>query len=314
MLRQRLAVLLEPQGSSHWSGRLVDWLLILLIAANVVAVILESVSWFAAEHRQALLWFERVSVLIFTLEYGLRIWCAPDTHAEQQDLPPLSPGKARWRYLRSPMALVDLIAIVPFYLSVFFSLDLRFLRVLRLLRVFKLTRYSAAMQMLLGVFREEAGPLGAAFFVLFILMILASSGIYLIEHQIQPEAFGSIPAAMWWAMATLTTVGYGDVTPITPLGRFFGGCITLVGMGMVALPAGILASGFSDQLHRRRQEYQQALSEALEDGHMSHSEASELEELRQELGLSESQVTLLQQKWQRRQHRCSCPHCGAELP
>ena len=137
----------------------------------------------------------------------------------------------------------------------FMSIDLRFLRVIRLLRIFKLTRYSGAMNLVLSVFKEEASAFFAAFFVLLMLLILASSGIYLLEHEVQPDNFGTIPDAMWWAMATLTTVGYGDVVPITPIGKLFGGFITIIGMGMVALPAGILASGFADQVHRRRTEY-----------------------------------------------------------
>ena len=131
--------------------------------------------------------------------------------------------------------------------------DKRYLRVVRLLRVFKLSRYSRAMQLLLNVFKEERLSLFAAFSVLFIIMLVAACAMYTLEKDVQPEHFSSIPQAMWWALVTLTTVGYGDVTPVTDLGRLFGGLITIVGIGVVALPADILASGFSEQLSRRRQ-------------------------------------------------------------
>jgi voltage-gated potassium channel len=208
------------------------------------------------------------------------------------------------------MALIDLLAILPFYLTLSLSVDLRFLRVVRLLRIFKLTRYSSAMTVLLSVLREESSSLFAALFVLLVLLMLASSGIYLIEHEIQPDAFGSIPDSMWWAMATLTTVGYGDVTPITPLGKFFGGCITVIGMGMVALPAGILASAFSDYIHRSRREYKSKLSQYLRDGDVSEEEKEELEELRNNLGLSPEDAQLIFTAATRHVKRqIICPHC-----
>jgi voltage-gated potassium channel len=212
------------------------------------------------------------------------------------------------------MAIIDLLAILPFYLMFFVHIDLRFLRVVRLLRIFKLTRYSSAMNILLSVLREESSSLFAALFVLLVLLMLASSGIYLIEHKIQPDAFGSIPDSMWWAMATLTTVGYGDVTPITPLGKFFGGCITVIGMGMVALPAGILASAFSDYIHRSRREYKSKLSEYLKDGIVSDEEKVELEQLRSDIGLSPEEAELIYKAATRHITRqIICPHCEQPL-
>lgn len=184
------------------------------------------------------------------------------------------------------MALVDLCAILPFYLGMLFTLDLRFLRALRLLRIFKLTRYSTALSTLLKVLRDEAQSFGAAFLILFVIMIIASSGVYLFEHKAQPEAFSSIPEAAWWSVATLTTVGYGDVTPVTVGGKIFGIVIMIIGIGMVALPAGILASAFSEELRQRRIEYQDLAATVLEDGQITPQERQVMEATRIRLGLT----------------------------
>jgi voltage-gated potassium channel len=308
--RKQTAHILSVDGGSKLS-RLVDFLLIGLICLNVLAIILESVPSFELKNHDALLAFDFFSVFIFTIEYILRVWSCVELD-EYRHLPP---AKARVRYLFSPMAIIDGVAIIPFYLMFFINLDLRFLRVVRLLRIFKLTRYSGAMNLVLSVFKEEASAFFAAFFVLLILLILASSGIYLLEHKIQPDVFGSIPDAMWWAMATLTTVGYGDVVPITPIGKIFGGFITIIGMGMVALPAGILASGFADQVHRRRSQYSEHLEEALHDGVLSAEEESKLSQLREKLGLSSEDIEDVTHAYLKKYQSSlrECPHCKKPL-
>ncbi len=309
-LRQRIAELLQPHRENDLLGRSVDIFLIALIVLNVIAIVLESVPRYGNQYAQEFYRIEVFSVAIFTIEYLLRLWTAPEIRGEDGH----RSGQTRLKYALSPMALIDLLAILPFYLMFFVSIDLRFLRVVRLLRIFKLTRYSGAMNILLSVLKEEASSLFAALFILLVLLMLASSGIYLIEHQIQPDAFGSIPDSMWWAMATLTTVGYGDVTPITPMGKFFGGCITVIGMGMVALPAGILASAFSDYVHRSRREYKTKLSEYLQDGDVSDSEKKELEQLRVDLGLSHEDAALIFNTATRHiSRRIICPHCEQPL-
>lgn len=231
-----------------------------LISLNVLAVILQSIASLDARFHGYFLAFEIVSVIVFTIEYTLRLW----TCIERPEYRQQGPIAGRIRYSLTPMALIDLCAILPFYLGALGGLDLRFLRVVRLIRLLKLTRYSVAMQALLAALRAEADTLGAAFILLSVLFVLAASGIYLLEREMQPEAFGSIPAAMWWAMATLTTVGYGDVVPLTLLGRVFGGCITIIGVGMVALPAGIIASGFSERLRQPQLDYNTLLDIVLD--------------------------------------------------
>jgi len=280
--------------------------LIALISLNVIAVLLATVEPLFQRYETAFYVFEVFSVTMFTLEYLARVWSCVEEQTYQ-------PGwRGRLRYMATPMAIIDLLAILPFYLSIFITADLRILRALRLLRVFKLTRYSSAMSLLLNVLKEEASTLLACFFILFILLIIASSGAYLVEHRAQPDHFGSIPATMWWALVTLTTVGYGDVTPITPIGRIFGGMVTIIGVGVAALPAGILASGLNDQLHRRRDDLRDNLKVALEGGVIDANDESELEALRKKLGISldiaqqiRDEVSSSQQK-----KKCTCPYCG----
>jgi voltage-gated potassium channel len=217
-------------------------------------------------------------------------------------------------------AIIDIIAILPFYIMMlgsFGGIDMRFLRAVRLLRVLKLTRYSAAMNMVFITFRENGRALAAAFLILLTVMLLAASGMYYFERESQPEDFGSIPAAMWWAFATLTTVGYGDVTPITVGGKIFGAMITVVGIGMVALPTSILASGYTQQLRINTSRYQDKAAEALDDGILSDEEVLELETLRVDLGGGQHTASqILDEGRVRRalqQHNNFCPHCNQAL-
>jgi voltage-gated potassium channel len=216
----------------------------------------------------------------------------------------------------SPIALVDLFAILPFYLSLYWAIDLRFLRVLRLLRLFKLTRYSPALGALLDVVQKEADALLAALVVLLMMLVISAGGIYLLENELQPETFGSMPDSMWWAIVTLTTVGYGDVIPVTTLGKMFGGFIGLIGIGMIALPAAILASGFAENIRGRKQQYNHYVQTYLKDGILDEHERWKLEELRKELGLDSDEAlqlldTILHQA--RMTVPGECPHCGKSL-
>lgn len=282
--------------------------IIVLIILNIIAIVFESIESVYAAYETGFIWFERFSVLVFTTEYLLRVWSCVESSLGQR-----APWLHRLRYILSPMALIDLIAILPFYLSMFFALDLRFLRVLRVLRIFKLTRYSYALSVLLSVMQEESKTFLAAVFILIIVLVCASSGIYVFEHQAQPEAFGSIPGAVWWAVTTITTVGYGDVTPITIGGKLFAMCIMIAGVGMVALPSGILASAFTEKLRQRRTEYRMYVDEVLQDGYISDEESALLERMRESLNLSQADAELLYSTALRDMldhHVKQCPHCG----
>ena len=311
-LRKRAAELLEQGHFNDRPSRILNLFLISLITLNVLAIILESVDRLHAEFGLAFWAFEVFSVAVFTVEYLARVWSSVDL-VEHDDA---SPILGRVRYMLTPLALVDLIAILPFYLGLFVSLDLRFLRVLRLLRLFKLTRYSPALGAMLDVVQREAEALLAAIVVLLTMLVISAAGIYLLEHELQPDAFGSIPAAMWWAIETLTTVGYGDVVPITAGGKVFGGLIGLIGIGMIALPAAILASGFAENIRERRTKYNQHIRDLLRDGILDEADRWQLEELRRELGLrSDEALQLLHGMLQqaRQTTLARCPHCGNAL-
>ena len=287
--RKRTAELLENRHDDFWS-HWIDIALVALIILNVSAVILESVPDYALYYQTWFWSFELFSVTVFSVEYILRVWCAP----ELPEYAHLGPIKSRLKYIFSLYALIDLAAILPFYIGFFVSsVDWRFLRVIRLLRLFKLTRYSIAMQALLQSLKAESDSLAAAFFLMFVLFVLASSGIYLIENRVQPEDFGSIPAAMWWAMATLTTVGYGDVVPITAWGKIFGGFITIIGVGMVALPAGIIASGFSERLREQRTSYDDLLNTLFDEQAPQHARKLAASTLGHTMNLRETTVARL---------------------
>ena len=223
----------------------VNWFIMILIAANVAAVILETVEPVQVAFGTGLRYFETVSVLIFTVEYLGRLW------SSVEELDEWDPIWDRLRIAKRPMLIVDLLAILPYYLALLgVGVDLRFLRALRLirlLRLLKLVRYSESMRAFGKAFKKKKDQLIVAFSANIILIVIAASLMFFAENQAQPGSFGSIPETMWWAVVTLTTVGYGDIAPITPLGRLLGGIVAILGIGLFALPASILASGFIEE-------------------------------------------------------------------
>ena len=318
-LRSAVYRVLETASNGDALSKVVDILLVLLIVASVVAVILESMPSVSVKYAEAFFIFETVTVAVFSIEYFLRVWTCVEN-------PQFIKGAgnalvARLRFMGSFHAVIDLLAILPFYLimfGLFGNADMRFLRTVRLLRVLKLTRYSPALNMLIATMAENGRNLAAAFSILLTVMLLAASGIYYFERDAQPEDFGSIPAAMWWAFATLTTVGYGDVTPITVGGKVFGACITVVGLGMVALPTGILASGFAEQLRQRSDRFKASAESAWEDGVVTADERADLERLRRELGLGEHTASQILDAGMVKRAVSNpgapnCPHCGGKL-
>ncbi len=309
--RKRTAELLQPHRIGDKASRWVNHTIIALILLNVLAIVIESLPSVRDRWITEFWYFEIFSVSLFTLEYLARLWSCVEL-PEYREMPPL---RARLHYVRTPMAIIDLLAILPFYASFQVDFDLLFLRILRLLRLLKIARYSPAMNALLEVLRKESQALLASVVVLMMMLLIAASGIHLLEAEAQPEVFGSIPESLWWAIVTLTTVGYGDVVPVTPGGKIFGGLIGLIGIGMVALPAAILASGFAENLNQRKQRYSNFVKHVLADGRIDDRERWELEELRKELGLSREESIQLFDMIMRQVHSQmpACPHCGKSL-
>lgn len=246
-LRRRLFEILELGAPGDRTSQIFDAFMCVLIVSNVIAATVETMEPLYRRYALAFDLFEGFSLAVFTIEYVTRLWIC----TEHRSPDGTSAIQARLRFAMSPYALIDLMAILPFYLGALLPADLRFLRIFRLVRLLKLARYSPALAGLGRVVYDERRALLGALIITSGLVLFASSIIYLIEREVQPEAFGSIPQAMWWAISTLTTVGYGDVTPVTPLGRVFGGLIMVFGLAIIALPVGILASGFATEIHRR---------------------------------------------------------------
>lgn len=222
-----------------------------LIILNVFAIILSSYKEVQNNYGEFLYYFEVVSVIIFTIEYILRFWTA------DLDYNKGSAFHKRIKFSFSFYGLIDLFAILPFYLPLIFPFDLRILRILRLfrlLRIFKLGRFSKSMKLIANVLRDTRAELSITIFVAFILLVLSSTLMYYFENDAQPDKFDNIGDALWWAIATLTTVGYGDVYPITGIGKVLSAIIALIGIGFVALPTGIISSAFIERIQAEREE------------------------------------------------------------
>ena len=247
-VKRRVYEVLEIAQPGDRLSSAFDVFILLLIFANVATLMLETVPHLQERHGAAFAAFEAVSVTVFTLEYLLRLWSA-DQSPRFRGVP-----RGRLRYAATPLAVLDLLSILPFWLAMT-GLDLRVLRAIRLfrvLRVAKLVRYSSALQTFVRVIHAKREELLVTMGLLVMLLFWASSLIYYAERSAQPEEFSSIPAAMWWAICTLTTVGYGDVFPVTALGKVIASAISILGIGFFALPTGILGAEFVAEIQRKR--------------------------------------------------------------
>ncbi len=283
--------MLEPGNDKDLLSKKVDIFLLSLISLNVISVILETVESLYLEYKVFFKYFEFFSVFIFTIEYFTRLWsCVDDKRLR------ISNNKKRINYIFSFSAIIDAVAILPSLIAFIYpSIDLRFIRALRIIRLLKFSRYSSSINSLLSVIYDQRRSFGAAYFILFIALIISSSGMYLVEKDVQPEKFGSIPHAMWWAIATVTSVGYGDVTPITSVGKFLGSIIMILGILTVALPSGILAAAFTDFTRRNQQKYEKKLRHMLEDDVIDETEREELKKLSEKLNLTEEDIVSIEE-------------------
>lgn len=251
-LKRRIFLTLEIGSGDDKLARRFDIFLMTMILLNVAAVILETVRPIHDKYREVFIYFEYVSVFVFSTEYLGRVWTC--TYMEKYR----HPIWGRLKFMFTFLAFVDLLAVLPFYLPLIIAVDGRFLRMLRLfriVRIFKMGRYSQAFNMITRVVNKRREELLVTLTIVFVMLILASSLMYYVENKAQPDAFKSIPETMWWGVATLTTVGYGDMYPITPLGKLLGAFIAILGVGIFALPAGIIASGFDAEIRRRDQDH-----------------------------------------------------------
>lgn len=248
-LKEKVFEIIQPSAEGKLASRLFDLFIMFLILVSVVSVFIMTFDEIPRTILRCLREAECATILVFTVEYVLRIWTADLLYPE------LSPWRARLKFVCSPMAVIDLVAILPFYLPMLFSINLvgiRALRLVRLLRIFKLNRYSDAFLSIMEVFRGKIREIMVSLFIVFLLLIVASLFIFYAEHDAQPQQFSNAFSGLWWAVATLTTVGYGDIYPVTPIGRILGAIIALLGIGMAAVPTGILSAGFVELLEKRK--------------------------------------------------------------
>ena len=296
-IQKRTSQLLSKGNVADKPSQYVDMILFILIVLNIAAVCLESVKHIGNEYKVAFNAFEFFSVVIFSIEYVLRVWSAP----ARNDLGNSTNIIKRMKYIFSFTGLIDFLAIIPSILPYFFGgLDLRWLRVLRLLRLLKISNYSSALEDFFSAIKADWRSFSAALYLMVIALFLSSALMYIAEHDSQPEKFSSIPETMWWGLITLTTVGYGDVSPVTPLGKIIGAFTAIMGVCTVALLTGIVASAFANQRAQKAAILEAEISQALSDGVISDDEAQKIEKLRKELNLSpelsKSLVDILSEK------------------
>jgi voltage-gated potassium channel len=309
-LRRRLGRLFDDDLPPTRTSRVFNSALAVLIVVNVAGIILESVDSVSERFGPELWWLEQVATTIFAIEYVLRAWaCVEIHHGQFRD-----PVRGRLRYLRSFFALIDLASILPAVFGLLGAGDLRTLRLLRLLRMLKLTRHAMIFNMLWAVFREEARSIGAVLFILGLTLTISASLMYMIEGEAQPDGFSSIPAAMWWAIETLTTVGYGDLVPTTPAGKLVGGFVTIIGVVAVALFTSVITVSFMDQLRLRREALHHAARASLADDVLTAGELDAIEQLGSRLGLPPADVAEAIVGTAREMGSlATCPHCGGLL-
>lgn len=248
-IKKRIWEIIEVAKNGDTASRIFDVFILSLIFLNVLVVIIGTIKDIQINYGTALHYFEIFSVIVFTIEYILRIWsCVIDDKY-------LNSIKGRLKFARQPLPVIDLLAILPFYVPLI-GIDLRFIRIFRLLRIFriaKIGRYYSKLQLIKNVFKSKKEELVLTSVIMIILLVISASLMYYCENTVQPKVFTSIPATMWWSVATLTTVGYGDVYPVTTLGKFLASIIAILGIGMFALPTGILGAGFVEEIQKRKE-------------------------------------------------------------
>jgi voltage-gated potassium channel len=249
MMKTRIFELVQKGSHGQKSNLIFDYSILTLIILSVISIVLESIPEIYKEIGEQLRVFNIFTIIIFTIEYLLRLYVSDLTH------PTNSKIKSALKFIFSGYGLIDLLAILPFYIPMLIKVDLRFLRILRLtriLRILKVNRYNNSLILIGTVIKEKRSELTVSGFVTLLLLILASFIMYYVEGSAQPEAFPNILSALWWAVATLTTVGYGDIYPVTGLGKIISGFIALLGIGLVALPTGLISAGFISKLENKK--------------------------------------------------------------
>lgn len=300
-LRKRVYQTLENDtASASRLSRLVNAIIVLAIVLSVTVVIIESIDPIHRAHQRFFEIFEVISIAFFTVEFLARLWARGAAYTRKDG----GALRGRIEYLTSFHGLIDLLAIAPFYLQLLFpGMDLRVLRILRLIRLLKISRYNSALEDLIRAIVEERRSFGATLYILLIAIILSSTLMYYVEGAAQPEKLASIPHAMYWSLITLTTVGYGDISPVTPMGQVISSFTALLGVSTVAMLTGIVASSFANQVARRRIIFEKELERAYSDGILTEQESALLDDLRDRFELSDEEVEAMKARALRARRR-----------
>ena len=287
--RQKVHAVVFPSAYGGSLHTIFDTFIVIWVIVSVMAVILESVQGIHYLLNLEFIVLDAIAVSIFTLEYCLRMYCCVEEPGYQRAV------SGRLKMAKSTSSIIDLLAIAPFFLEVFLHhlIDLRFMRVFRLLRLLKLSRYTGATQSLSKVIAREWPVMAASTFIMLLLVVMTASLGFLFEHEAQPDKFENIPQAIYWAVITLASVGYGDISPITPAGRAMTIVLSLIGIGIFAIPAAILSSAFTDQLKRDREALVNTIYEMLADGHLDEKEIEYIRTESKRLHLSDEEIRLL---------------------
>lgn len=267
--RQKVHALVFPSEYGGELHHMFDTFIVIWVVISVIAVVLESVQSIHYLLNLEFLILDAVAVSVFTLEYCLRLYCCVEEPGYQKAI------TGRLKLAKSTGSIIDFLAIAPFFLEVFLHhlFDLRFMRVFRLLRLLKLTRYTGATKSLSQVIAREWPVMAASAFIMLLLVVMTASLGYLFEHEAQPDKFENIPQSIYWAVVTLASVGYGDISPVTPAGRAMTIVLALIGIGIFAIPAALLSAAFADQLKSDREALVNTIYEMLADGVIDDDEA-----------------------------------------
>lgn len=298
--RQKMHALVFPSEFGGALHNIFDTTIAIWVVISVLAVVMESVQSIHYLLNIQFIILDAVAVGVFTVEYLMRLYCCVEEPRFQHAF------RGRLKHASETSSIIDILAILPFYMEVFLHhfFDLRFLRVFRLLRLLKLTRYTGATKTLTKVILREWPVLATSAFVMMLLVVLTASLGYLFEHEAQPEKFENIPQSIYWAVITLASVGYGDISPVTTMGRAMTIILALLGIGIFAIPAALLSSAFSDQLRIERETLKEEVYEMLSDGMLSNAEADVINAEARRLHLSEEEVTRMIEKARReREHK-----------
>jgi voltage-gated potassium channel len=255
-LKEKIHHLVEKGSYGSRVNLLFDYFIIILIILNVIALAVETVRGLPEQLIASLRIFEFVLVIIFSVEYAMRIYISDITHPSKNRI------SSALKFIFSPYGLIDLLAILPFFITLLVKVDLRYLRILRLmrvLRILKISRYSSSLKLIRDVLMEKSSEIGMTFLIAFILLIISGFVMFSIENKVQPDVFPDVFASLWWAVITLTTVGYGDIYPVTALGKVINGFVAVLGIGLITLPAGIISAGFIEKISRTKKEHKKEI-------------------------------------------------------